>query len=138
MQRARFWTLANMQDFAFLHIKYAWIKALYLITLFVEGTKCKILHICTCARIFIPAHQKVQVTRHSVFVTPYMQGAKSNILHICIHARLWILAHINVQVPRHYVFIIAYMQGAKWKILHICTRARFCILAHQKCGSSKT
>ena len=105
-----------------------------------QGAKCKILHIYTCASTkilsrpnfmilflhhLLPARCKVQALAHlqrcKFYVLiktqflhhPHLQGANCKILHICTRASIKFLSSPNYP----------YLQGAKCKILHICTRA---------------
>ena len=49
-------------------------RSYFYITSYLQGAKCKILHICTQASIKF-------LSRPNFFITPYMQGANCKILH---------------------------------------------------------
>ena len=80
---------------------------------YLRCAKCKILDICTRARIKF-------LSRPNFFITPYMQitSAKS-----CIYAHVQVPRYYQDLILRSYFYITSYLQGAKCKILHICTRA---------------
>ena len=80
-QSARPCTMAHMQDFAFLQLKYARIKALFLINSFLQGTKCKILHMCKI--MYSYTSNMCNYQDFQFFITLYMQGPKSKILLMC-------------------------------------------------------
>ena len=64
-------------------------RSYFYITSYLQGAKCKILHICTHASIKF-------LSRANFFITPYMQGAKYKILHIFTRARTMILSRPNL------------------------------------------
>ena len=88
-------------------------RSYFYITSYLQGAKCKILHLCTHASIKF-------LSRSNFFITPYIQGAKYKILHICTRTYTNILS-----TPNFKILFLHHLPLARCKVqdlahLHTC------------------